>query len=236
VFQEYLLPDRRDVSCAKIVYMNSKTQNIIDSTFTMSLATNGVEGIWVADVIYVTDGVTPALYWISSSNTKHSKAIESNPECAIAITLTQKAREHKAGLQMQGFAHEVQGDMYGLTCKHAEKQRLPKPVSVDSYCNGDIWYVFYPYLVEIFDEDAKEKETVVYIDKKRVTKMKLETMANGYPCTYLWFDMPKYEYPLHSHRTAVEHVVMRGDVTFKCGGESVRVGSTGLKGSGPFNF
>ncbi len=110
----------------------------------MSLATQTEQGIWVSDLIHITDGVSPAVYWISSRDTRHSKGLEKNPECAISITETVTKDDVKRGIQMQGFAHEVQGDTYRLTCLHAEKQGLPKPASTEEYCDGDVWYVFFP--------------------------------------------------------------------------------------------
>lgn len=133
--------------------MSEKEKYIVENTFLMSLATNTTNGIWVSDVIHVTDGITPNIYWISSSHSKHSQALESLSECAISITHTQKAGEPKLGVQMRGFAKKFEGDAYALTCLHAEKQGLPKPASVAEYCGDDLWYVFTPDVVQIFDEE-----------------------------------------------------------------------------------
>ncbi len=201
--------------------MNEKVKHIIESTFLMSLATNTSDGIWVSDVIHLTDGVMPALYWISSSGAKHSKALELNSECAVSITLTQKAGEKKLGVQMQGFAHEVQGDTYNLTCLHAEKQGLPKPANVSEYCEGDAWYVFFPYAIQIFDEDAEIAETVMVLDKEKIIQSKKDLVEEGYPNPFLWFDMPGYEYPKHIHQGRVSLHIIHGSITFSGGLEKV---------------
>jgi hypothetical protein len=118
---------------------------------------------------------------------------------------------------MQGFAHEVQGDTYHSTCLHAQKQGLPKPESTEAYCEGDIWYVFYPYMIEIFDEDVAEKEVARVLDKEKIATLRTQLQADGFGTPFLWFDMPNYEYPKHIHQGKVSFYIIHGSVTFSGG-------------------
>ncbi len=203
------------------------TREIINNTLLTSLATNTDNGIWVSDVIHVSDNVSPALYWISNPVVKHSQALENDQECALSITKTQNAGEQKVGLQMQGFAHEFQGDSLMLCQTHASKQQIEKPSSSKEYIENDKWYVFFPYSIDIFDETKSEKEHLTILDKKIIKTQRDDLVAKGYPYTFLWFDKPGHQYPLHKHTKPVYFNVLYGSITFTYEDGSVETISAG---------
>ena len=84
-------------------------KEVLEKGYLMSLATQDSEGIWVADVIYVNDNFN--IYWLSQENTRHSKAIKENPKIAASITLTEKPGQPDIGIQLEGYAEKLEGDI-----------------------------------------------------------------------------------------------------------------------------
>jgi mannose-6-phosphate isomerase-like protein (cupin superfamily) len=42
----------------------------------------------------------------------------------------------------------------------------------------------------------------------------------GFPHTYLWQDGPDAFYPDHTHATETAHIILDGEMTLTCGGET----------------
>jgi len=196
--------------------MYNKIREIIDNTYLASIATNTDRGIWVSDVIHISDDINQALYWVSDPEAKHSQAIDKNisAEIAISITLSKEPADKKLGVQMQGFAHQVEGDTYDLIYKLWEKRGLIPPSKEEDVLQGDKWYVFYPTLIEIFDEDKEEKQKIELLDRKNIKKLQQKLDNDGRPYSFLWYDRPNYEYSEHQHIKPVSFYVLKGSVTF----------------------
>jgi len=101
-------------------------KEVLEKGYLMSLATQDSEGIWVADVIYVNDNFN--IYWLSQENTRHSKAIKENPKIAASITLTEKPGQPDIGIQLEGYAEKLEGDILELAVKHRLKRLKPAPI------------------------------------------------------------------------------------------------------------
>jgi uncharacterized protein YhbP (UPF0306 family) len=73
----------------------------------MTLATTGDDGPWAAAVFYASVDFT--LYFVSSPDARHSRALASRPR--VAVTVQEDYREWSAikGLQLEGFAHIIVG-------------------------------------------------------------------------------------------------------------------------------
>lgn len=73
----------------------------------MSIATNGVEGLWSAAVFYVNDGFT--LYFLSAPSSRHSLNIAQHTP--VAATIQEDYHEWRAiqGIQLEGDAARIEG-------------------------------------------------------------------------------------------------------------------------------
>jgi uncharacterized protein YhbP (UPF0306 family) len=71
----------------------------------LSLATDGAEGLWAATVFYVNDGFT--LHFLSLSDTRHVRNIESNPLVAATIGDDAESWPEIGGIQLEGKAVRV---------------------------------------------------------------------------------------------------------------------------------
>lgn len=118
----------------------------------MSLATLDDGGLWVADVIYIYDE-NLNIYWMSSPNVRHSKAILKNKQVAGSITVSNRSKEKNLGIQFSGIAEKIEGARYDLAVKHLEKRGHPKPKESDDVLDGDSWYVLTPNKVDLIDEE-----------------------------------------------------------------------------------
>lgn len=100
---------------------------VFDEGYVMSLGTTDDDGPWVADVIYVCDNEFN-VYWLSDINARHSKAIGGNSRVAGTITISNKPEEKLVGVQIEGKAVEVKGDMLEIMTTHSFRRpnRVPK--------------------------------------------------------------------------------------------------------------
>lgn len=121
---------------------------ILEKGYLMSLATIDESGPWVSDVIYVHDGFE--LYWLSLEKARHSQAILKNPQVAATITLTQEPGEPDIGLQMEGTAQKIEGDILEIAKKHRLKKGKPEPTKEGEILDaGESWYKFIPTKIEL---------------------------------------------------------------------------------------
>ncbi|MDO8504147.1 MAG: pyridoxamine 5'-phosphate oxidase family protein [bacterium] len=126
-------------------------QMILEKGYLMSLATVDEGGPWVSDIIYVADGFT--LYWLSHVNTRHSQAIFKNPKVAASITLTTSPSEDDIGLQLEGKAEKIEGDILEIAKKHRLKRGKPAPTREGEILDPEeSWYKFTPTKIELIYE------------------------------------------------------------------------------------
>lgn len=134
---------------------------ILERGHLLSLATVDKGGVWVADVIYIYDDAL-TLYWMSSPDVRHSRALLRNPQAAGTITISNRGGEKNLGIQLSGRAEKIDGTRYDLAKKHFLKRGHPEPKETDDVLDGDSWYKITPTKIELIDEEqfGFEKRTL----------------------------------------------------------------------------
>jgi uncharacterized protein YhbP (UPF0306 family) len=125
-------------------------KEVLEQGYLMSLGTQDDGGVWVADVIYVFDDELN-LYWMSSPDTRHSKAIESASAVAGTITIS-RVGEDNMGIQFSGIATKIQELRPDLVGQHFAKRQKPVPADPDSAMQGRSWYALKPTTIELIYE------------------------------------------------------------------------------------
>lgn len=126
--------------------------SVLEKGFLMSLATVDEGGPWVSDVIYVHDDKLN-LYWLSEVNSRHSKAIRKNPKVAATITVWQKQGDKNIGLQIEGKAKKIEGDILQMAVKHRLKRNKKAPKKEGEILeSNESWYCLKPAKVELIYE------------------------------------------------------------------------------------
>ena len=124
---------------------------ILEKGYLMSLATVDENGPWVSDVIFVNDELD--LYWLSLENARHSKAILKNSKTAATITVSNGIGEKNIGLQIEGIAEKIDGDVFEMAKKHRAKRNKPLPEKEGEVLDpGESWYRLTPKKIEIIYE------------------------------------------------------------------------------------
>lgn len=128
------------------------TLQILEQGYLMSLATVDESGPWVADVIYVFED-NFSLYWLSQEKTRHSQAILVNQKVAATITVSNKGGEDNVGLQLEGIAEKIDGNIFEMAVKHRAKRKKPTPKENEQFLDeGESWYKLTPKKIEIIYE------------------------------------------------------------------------------------
>lgn len=131
--------------------LKKRALEVLANAHLMSLATQDEAGVWVADVIFIYDDDF-TIYWMSEPGTRHSKAIEKNPQVAATITASNKKNEPNFGIQLEGHAKKIDDARYDLAVKHRTKRGHPAPAETDDILDGDSWYSFTPLRIHLIDE------------------------------------------------------------------------------------
>ncbi len=125
-------------------------KSILEQGYLMSLATVDGGGVWVSDVVFVSDGLN--LYWLSKLDTRHSKAILENPQVAATVTISNEG-ESNVGLQIAGLAEKMDIEDLGVATKHAVRRKKNPPSEGEKLVKeGESWYKLTPAKVEIIYE------------------------------------------------------------------------------------
>lgn len=125
-------------------------QEVLAKGYLMSLATADDGGIWVSDVIYISDDAFN-IYWMSDPRTRHSLAILKNNNVAGTITAS-SVGEDNLGIQFAGVASKIEGPRYDLAKKHYAKRLKKEPKETDDVLQGDSWYILRPKKIELIYE------------------------------------------------------------------------------------
>lgn len=129
-------------------------QDILDKGYFLSLATLDDGGLWVSDVFYVADDDWN-IYWLSARDTRHSKAIEQNPEVAGAITITTTPQEPSEALQIAGRVEVVAKEMNEFVEKlFLEKRGKEKKTEAERYKGGQSWYKLTPTKIRLAHQET----------------------------------------------------------------------------------
>jgi uncharacterized protein len=74
----------------------------------MTLATQGVEGVWAAAVFYANDGFT--IYFLSAPGTRHCRNLFDNPRASAAVHADYSDWKDIKGVQMEGTVSVLAGE------------------------------------------------------------------------------------------------------------------------------
>ena len=96
----------------------------------MQLATSVNNQPWCCTVFFVPDDEFN-LYWISKSETRHSKELIINTKAAVAIPIKFAVEGKRVGLQIEGEAKVVE---------EIEEIKRGARLFSDRYQTGEIWY------------------------------------------------------------------------------------------------
>ncbi len=122
------------------INLKERVLEVLQKGHLMSLGTMDAEGVWVADILYIFDD-NFNVYWMSSPNTRHSKAVELNTKAAGTITLSNKSKENNFGIQFEGHAEKIEDLDLNIAKQHAIKRGNPVPeTSKDILRPGASWY------------------------------------------------------------------------------------------------
>src|SRR3989344_7518070 len=127
-------------------------KNILDKGYLMSLGALDEKGLWVSDVIYV-HGNNFEIYWISDTRSRHSQALIRNPQVAATVTLSNNQGEENIGLQLEGKAEKIEGDILKIAIKHRLKRGKPAPKELGEILDKEeSWYKFNPSNIDLIYE------------------------------------------------------------------------------------
>lgn len=125
---------------------------VLEGTYLMSLATVDESGPWVSDVVFVTNEKFE-IFWFSRTDARHSVAITKNPKVAGSITKSTNQGEENVGIQFEGIAEKVDGDILEMAEKHLKKRKKPAPRSEgEIFKPGQSWYKLIPSKIELIYE------------------------------------------------------------------------------------
>lgn len=108
-------------------------REFLGARFTMALATDGPEGLWVASVFFAADlaGRGVRLYFLSSPSSRHGRNLAANPAVAAAINEDEHDWRAIRGIQLEGTCEPVDVPLERL---HAWRVYLAKfPVVRDLF-------------------------------------------------------------------------------------------------------
>lgn len=129
--------------------IRSLITSVLEKGYLMSLATVDAKSPWVADVIYVYD-YSLKIYWLSLESTRHSQAILKDPRVSGSITLSNNQGEQNIGVQVEGIAAKIEGDILEIATKHRLKRGKPAPTKEGEILdNGQSWYCLKPTKIEL---------------------------------------------------------------------------------------
>lgn len=124
------------------------TNEVLDAGFLLVLATSDESGPWSAPVTYVRgDGYD--LYWVSSPDARHSRAIVRVKRVAASVIVNHDIHDERA-LQISGTVRIVAGPLPELEAKLAKKRGVPVEEESDFIRNGNyVWYCLTPDLLKL---------------------------------------------------------------------------------------
>ncbi|MEK7627992.1 MAG: pyridoxamine 5'-phosphate oxidase family protein [Patescibacteria group bacterium] len=129
-------------------------QDILDKGYFLSLATLDGGGLWVSDVFYVADDEWN-IYWLSARDTRHSKAVEQNPEVAGTITITTTPQEPSEALQIAGRAERVGEESNEMVEKlFLQKRGKEKKTEAGRNKESQSWYKLTPTKIRLSHQET----------------------------------------------------------------------------------
>lgn len=136
-----------------MIDLKARAVEVLEKSFVLTLGTLDDGGVWVADVVFVSDDDLN-IYWSSNPNFRHSAAISKNPKISAAVRVSQKPGDKDLALQMEGSAEKLEGQQFSIAMKMLVKRGKPQPSKIaNTLLEGYSWYKFTPQKIELIDEE-----------------------------------------------------------------------------------
>lgn len=133
--------------------LHQLTRTVLERGYLMSLGIVDADGPWVADVIYIFDDDFN-LYWMSTTDRRHSKAIDDgHNRVAAAIAVTQGPEMPDEGLQISGTAQRVNERSLELLKMWMKKKKEPVTTAIGAVLTGHVWYKLVPDCIELIYQE-----------------------------------------------------------------------------------
>ena len=140
---------RRDIN-----NMNEQAKQVIeevlDKGFIMNIAFHDFVGTWSCVVNYISDE-DYNLYWISSPEVRHSKAIAENPQFAGTVTVSEEG-EDNLGIQFSGIAEKIDTPPVEIVARYFTKRGKEAPGEGVDFLKGRSWYVLRPRHIDVISQ------------------------------------------------------------------------------------
>ncbi len=124
------------------------THDILNDTYLATLAVSDADGPWAASVIFVPDK-DRNIYWVSKTDSRHSRAIEESGNAACMIIAAEEV-DHERALQISGAAERVDTVPAEVEEAHATKRGQPLPSALKE---GRSWYKLVPSRIELIHNE-----------------------------------------------------------------------------------
>lgn len=125
-------------------------EEVLDKGFLMNLAFHDSIGTWSCVVNYIADE-DYNLYWISSTEVRHSKAIAENPKFAGTVTVSDQG-EDNLGIQFSGTAEKIDSPPVEIAARYFTKRGKEAPGEGKDFLKGRSWYVVRPHHIDVISQ------------------------------------------------------------------------------------
>ena len=133
--------------------LQDKVLEYLQTCNVLTLATNGVDGLWAAAVFYVNKDFT--LYFLSNPATRHALNIIDNPQVAGTIHEDYKDWKKIKGIQLEGVVHKISGSKKADAIAHyiGKFPLIGKqtPTEIGEALHRVSWYALTPSLLYFID-------------------------------------------------------------------------------------
>lgn len=122
-------------------------QEILSGAYLLALGIADAEGPWVSSVIFVHDADFN-IYWLSTDNARHTKALMADPHAAGSIVAEFKKKQERA-LQIAGIVEKVEGPLFEQEKALRAKEASVLPVFAGETTSSHSWYKLTPSRIEV---------------------------------------------------------------------------------------
>ena len=116
----------------------------------MNIAFQDYAGIWSCVLNYIPDE-DYNLYWISSTEVRHSKAIAENPQFAGTVTVSDQGQDN-LGIQFSGTAEKIDTPPVEIAARYFTKRGKEAPGEGVDFLKGRSWYVVRPSKIDVISQ------------------------------------------------------------------------------------
>ena len=138
--------------------LNEQVQRYLGEHNVMTLATQGVEGVWAAAVFYANDGFT--IYFLSAPDSRHCRNLVGNARASATVHADYSDWKEIKGVQMEGLVSTLAGEeeeearrVYGAKFPVVGKLEQA-PASIIKALAKVRWYRLIPERLYFIDNSA----------------------------------------------------------------------------------